>query len=291
MPPEASDLTPQDLADAREAAEQLLQAVQRGDEAAARARLIPPGQGESMDFNSMHESTSSYELGEPQADGAVVVVEAKVYGAVPEGGGEPPLQTLPLVLRQADGAWKVDMGASIQRMLGFDLGDVMTQMVEGLGNAMAKGMEAVAEGFSALSSPQGEEEGFREAIEYARQTVLPDEVAAMTEALGKPLDVVVAWHSLRGSADAARRLGPLALGRLSEAVRMATANPEVRERLQSALDRVVVRHVTRPNEKLCILDGGQLELAVCLVDSPGEEDSQGLCTADEIAEVLKRAIE
>jgi hypothetical protein len=251
------------------------------------------GGGESLDFKSMRDSTLAYELGPPQADGDLAIVEAKIQGPKPEGGTEPAVQTLPLVLRRAEGAWKVDMGASIQRMLGFNLEEVMTQMAEGLGSALGKGMEAMAEGMTAALSPpaaaQGEEPGFRETLDYVRQTALPDEVAAMSQALGKELEVVVAWHSLGGSVEAAGRLAPLVLSPLSEAVRRVAEDPEEREKLFHALERVVLWHVRRPEERVCVLDAGQLELAACLLDAPGQEGTPGSYAVDEIVEVLRRA--
>ena len=301
MQPGASGFTPKDLAEAREAAERFLQAVQRGDETTARALLIPLNKGEALDFKSMQESTLGYELGQAQAEGAQMIVEAKVRGAAAPGEADPGVQSLPLVLSQVDGAWKIDMGAIINRMLGVNLEEMMTQVAEGLGNAMAKGMEgignamakgmeAVAEGMAALSSPESGDQNFRDALDRARQTVLPDETAIMSEALGKELDVVVAWYSLGGSADAVDRMGPLVLGQLGEAIRRMCEDPEEREKLQGLLDRVVIRHVNRPEERVCVLDGGQLELAVCLTDS-GPEASSGFYAADEISDVLRQAIQ
>ncbi|HUT36939.1 MAG TPA: hypothetical protein VNE39_25880 [Planctomycetota bacterium] len=294
MEQEASELTPQDLAEAREAVERLLQAAQQGDEATARELLIL-GEGEEMNFKSMHASTVSYELGEPQADGELAVVESKILGPAPDDGGEPKEQCLPFVLRRVDGAWKVDMGASMTRMLGVDLGEAMTQLAEGLGNAMAKGMGAVAEGFSALAepeaAPEGEDPTFRDALDMVRSTVLPEEAAAVAEALGKELDIVVVWGSMRGSTDAVSGVGPLVLGQLSEAIRTVSEDAEEREKLQAALDRVVIWHVKAPAERLCVLDGGQLELAVCLLDQSDDEDVQGFYMSDEIADVLRQAIQ
>ena len=162
MENEPSSLTPADVAAARNAAEQFLRAVERGQEAAAKAMLII-AEGEKLDFKEMHESTASFELGQAKAEGEQVIVEAKFIGPPPsegtptQGEGGAATKELPLVLRRVDGAWKVDMGASITRMLGgLDLGAMMEQMAKGLGDAMAKGMEAVGEAFSALSAPEGQ---------------------------------------------------------------------------------------------------------------------------------------
>jgi hypothetical protein len=158
-----SALTPEDLRQARQTAERFLQAVQRGDEPAARELLIL-GKGEKMDLKSMGESIASYSLGEPQAEGERVVIVATV---VPKPGQQevPPL---PMVLTRAGGDWKLDMSASINRMLGVDVAQMMNTLVQGIGDAMAKGMQAIGEGLSqglsALSSPDedGGQAGKRE---------------------------------------------------------------------------------------------------------------------------------
>ena len=294
MEQNASELTAQDLAEARQAVERLLQAAQGGDEATARELLIL-GEGEKMDFGHMHESTASYELSEPQADGELAVVEAKISGPPPEGGGEPEVQPMPFTLRRVEGAWKVDMGATITRLMGFDLGDAMTQMAEGLGNAMAKGMEAVAEGFSALGEPEappeGEDATYRDTLDIVRGRVLSQVAATIAEAFGKELDIAVAWGSMRGRTNAVSGMGPLVLGQISGAIQAVCENAEEQEKLQAALDRVVIWHVETPAERLCTLDGGQLELAVCLLAQSGDLGAEGSFMSDEIADVLRQAIQ
>lgn len=163
----ALKLTAGDLSGARKVAETFLQAVMRGDEAAARAGLILT-EGESMDFKSMHESIERFELGEAKADGEVVVIVATVT-AKPGQDAPPPL---PLVLTRAGGTWKIDMGASITRMLGgVDLDGMMQQVAQGLGEAMAKGMEglgeAMAQGLGAAAQDLMSAVGTREGTHLA----------------------------------------------------------------------------------------------------------------------------
>lgn len=134
-------MDPRDLAAARDTAEAFLQAVKAADEARARALLLIR-EGESMDFKTMHESTASYELGPAQAEGDRVVVVAKITGV-----NAPPV--LPIVLTRAGGAWKVDMGASMEKLVGGSL----NELVQTLGTAMAKGMDALAQGVSEAFSP------------------------------------------------------------------------------------------------------------------------------------------
>lgn len=148
MDPASSGLAPQDLSDARHVAERFFQAVTGGDEAAARALLVLR-EGEKMDLASMKGSIATYDLGEAKAEGQQVVVVATV--TAPAGQEAPP--PVPLVIERVEGAWKIDMSASMNRMLGVNLEDLVKTMAEGLGDAMAKGFEAVAEGLSSLSPP------------------------------------------------------------------------------------------------------------------------------------------
>jgi len=149
--PDAPKLSPQDVSAARETAERFLKAIVQANESAAMALLIIV-EGESVDFKSMTESTSSFELGEAVAEGEQVIVTANVSGP-----GSAVAMSLPLVLRRVGGAWKVDMAASMTRMMGgLDLQKTMETLVQGVGEAMAEGMKAMgeglAEGLAAMSS-------------------------------------------------------------------------------------------------------------------------------------------
>ena len=140
-------LSPADLATARAVAVTFLEAVKRGDEAAARAVLIVRD-GETVDFPTMHASTGSYALGEAVAEGAGVVAIATITAR--PGTVAPP--ALPIVLAREGAAWKIDMGASMNRLLGVDLDALVKGMAEGLGAALAQGLGAIGEGLSSMSS-------------------------------------------------------------------------------------------------------------------------------------------
>jgi len=279
----------QDLSLARQVADRFFQALLRGDEAAAKALLIPH-EGESVNLNTMQPPEGSgYELGEPRAEGDEVIVDAKLTGG-PAGEPGPQEQSLPLVLRMVEGGWKIDMGASISRMLGVNVEEAMTQVAEGLGKAMAKGMEAFAEGLGAAEPAKSEMDRFAEAVDGISQKVLPDAKAKMSEELGKPLEVFVEWSSFGDSLQAAGRLDRFVLQRVGEAIRQMTVYVEEQEKLQKVLDRVFIRHVASPEGRACTLEGGQLELAVCLLDGPGEDGPAGAFDDSEIVEVLRQAI-
>jgi hypothetical protein len=143
-----SPLRPDDLLSARAAADRFLQAVVRGDEAEARALLIVR-EGEKIDFKGMHDSTAGYELGPATAEGETAVVVATIRAAPGKEG--PP--ALPLVLARPDGAWRIDMAASVQRLLGgLDLEQLMRQMAEGVAQTMSHAMEGVSEAISSAFS-------------------------------------------------------------------------------------------------------------------------------------------
>ncbi len=130
---------------ARKAAEAFLNAVVAGDEGGARELLIL-GEGETLDFESMSASVGSFQLGEPQAEGDSIVVVAAI---TPRPGQDAP-PALPLVMTRRAGPWKVDMGASMQKLMGgLDLQAIVEQMAKGLGEAMEGIGAAMAEGLGA----------------------------------------------------------------------------------------------------------------------------------------------
>jgi hypothetical protein len=150
MPATPRPPTTADLAAARAVAVRFLDAVKAGDEPAARA-LLRVREGETIDFRTMHESTGAYTLGPAEADGAHVVTVATITAA--PGREAPP--SLPVVLSRPDGAWKVDMGLSMNRLLGVDLEGMMKQMAEGLGTALSQGLDAMGQALAGLGTGEG----------------------------------------------------------------------------------------------------------------------------------------
>ena len=147
MPANPRPSTAADLSAARAVAVRFLDAVKAGDEPAARA-LLHVRDGETIDFRTMHETTAAYTLGPAEADGAYVVAVATITAA--PGREAPP--SLPVVLSRPDGAWKVDMGASLNRLLGVDLEGIMKQMAEGLGAALSQGFDAMGQALAGLGT-------------------------------------------------------------------------------------------------------------------------------------------
>ncbi len=153
-----SDLTPGDVAEARRVTDRFLDAVRQGDEATARSLLVT-SDDESVELPGMSkEEEAGYELGPGQVEGDLVVVEARLW-RTPPGETEKEEQQMPMVVRRDEGDWKVDIGASIERMFGFSMEEACSQMAEGLGEALSEGMEAVAKGMGeALGGPGQTEE-------------------------------------------------------------------------------------------------------------------------------------
>ncbi len=146
-----STVGPDGLRAARAAAERFLGAVVRGDEAAARSLLVVR-KGETVDFKTMHESTAGFTLGEPTAERDGVLVTATIEAK--PGRDVPP--SLPMVLVASDGAYKVDMAASMKRLLGgIDLEAMVKEMATGLGDALSGAMKGVGEALSSMGSGDG----------------------------------------------------------------------------------------------------------------------------------------
>jgi hypothetical protein len=183
--------------------------------------------------------------------------------------------------------WKVDMSATLSQMLGVNLDDAIT----GLGSAMAKGMVSLGEGLkAAFSSSGGGTNGLDEAVKYVRETVLAEAEAKMAERLDKPIYVDIDWFSFRQNVAALRRLGQLALGTVVDAIQVMTEYGEEQEKLKGMLNRVRIRHVDGPDQQVCRLTGGVLELAVCLVDPSGGNEPAGGPDLEDIIRVVRQGI-
>ncbi len=305
-----------DLAGSREAAEQFLDALKRRDDAAARAMLVPE-QAETTDLPSAEdEGERDFELGESRAEGADAIVDAKLRMTAP-GATEPEEIPLPVVLRRQEGAWKIDWDASLGRMLGVNVQEV----AEGLGSAMAQGLEAVGEGLQAAFSGLGgeaaaegepatppvehaqDDQGVYEgmyacdpramdaAVDHVRERVLPEIQARLAERLGKEVEIRVDWSSFGQSVKAVERFARSVLATLADVVQELTACAEHQGKLKDALDVVRVCNVERPEEQACSLRNGQMDLDLCLADPPdGGEAFDPDLAYGQILKVLREAI-
>lgn len=149
--------TAEDLAAASRTVERFVAAARAEDEATLKELLIiPPGQ--TPDYKSMRDSLGKYSLSPPVSEAEQVIVQLTMTPQ-PDGqtseAGEPPV--IPLVLVRPENAWRIDMGASIDRLLGFSLDNAMDTLAQGIGQAMEKAFDAVAGGLQSLSSPPQED--------------------------------------------------------------------------------------------------------------------------------------
>ena len=105
--------------------------------ASFKASDIPPG--------------STYTLGAEEADELGRRIPVKMKS--PAGAGPAQEMTLPVIVVQEEGEWKVDMAATMDRMFGGAMdvmgkamaaaGEALTTAMEGVGEVMAAGMGAV----------------------------------------------------------------------------------------------------------------------------------------------------
>lgn len=158
-----------------------LDAGARQDEAAMRA-CLSKSTLESGSFNpSAAPQGLAFEVGEARREGAVVVadVSGREAGAA---AGTPPALTLPCVLVEEDGAWKVDLKASMDRMFGGSVEEALESMVGTMAEAMKGVGEALAEGLSqAFSSEGGDPAPIPRTWEDAASDPAPEEVLPSPE--------------------------------------------------------------------------------------------------------------
>ena len=127
---------------ARGAVARFLDACAREDESAARA-VLTAGSQDGFNIHAGPTGDISARLGEEAEDGDFRLVPVTL-------GADGEEQEMPFLVREEEGEWRVDMSATMERVMGFDPED----LVESMGQAMAGGMEAMGEalagGFQAM---------------------------------------------------------------------------------------------------------------------------------------------
>ncbi len=185
-----------------------LDAGERKDEAAMRA-CLSRSTLESGKFNpDASPQGARFVFGQSCMEGEAALVQVKI---LPQGAPDDaePMMNLPCIIVQEDGAWKLDLNASLERMFaGGELDKVLTDMTEAVGNAM-KGIgeamgDALTEAFggdgSAGEAPRWDDvpltPGDEELLPQLEMTKLPATSAAIWKAIGSPVDVLVAMKEL-----------------------------------------------------------------------------------------------
>lgn len=161
---------------------------------------------ESGQFNgSAGPEGVKYVLGEPrpEKDGILILLRAFPEGT-PEAG-EPVMQMDCLMIREK-GSWKFDLAASVERMMGGALEQVvstMAEVVEGVGKAMGEGLQAAfGESDAEKSAPEASWDeapltpSAEELKPLPKMRPLPKTQAAVSKAVGSKVIVQAAMEEL-----------------------------------------------------------------------------------------------
>ncbi len=261
------------LGDARAAYARYLDAMLRGDEEAAKALLTRS----SLEGGELSLSggivDGSYDIGTPSREGAEVLIPSTLRD------GENT-QEMTAVLVQEDGAWKVDLRATMFRTIGFD----PEAMVEGLGNAMAETLggamgqlgESLAAGMGALAggvapiarTPDGPSDAMRAAIEEYEAGDLARDAEKIAEALGLEVEIAIDWESVGDRPEWVRKVNFQGVAQARSALCLLRNEKTARVAVAGELRRIVVRNVASESARSCTLAGGELELRLWLGGVP-----------------------
>lgn len=116
---------------------------------------------ESGSMNTEGGKGMKYELSEAtwEGDHVVIPMRATPTDEAPEGAPEMEMQCL---MVQEEGEWKFDLVETMNRLFGGDMGEMMDQMadlmkdtMEGLGDAIAGGLESAFGGGSGSDDAEG----------------------------------------------------------------------------------------------------------------------------------------
>jgi len=106
----------------------------------------------------------------------------------------------------------------------------------------------------------------------------------------KPVFIDIDFYSFRHHVAGLRQLERLVLTSVTDAIQVMTEYAEEAERLRGVLDRVRIRHVDHPSQRVFTLTGGVLEPAVCLVDPNGGDELAGGPSTDDVIDVVRQAM-
>jgi hypothetical protein len=186
-------------AGALNALQKFLDAGQRRDESAMKAclsrRTLESGQ-----FDNSGPEGVRFEFGEGCMEGENALIPLKM---IPIDGpaDAPPVMEMPCVMVQEDGQWKLDLPATMERMMGGGLGaameqvaTVMTTAMEGVGRALAGGLGEMMGGGSAglVETARNWDEAplqahAEELLPLAEMTELPKMQEMLSGAVGSPV--------------------------------------------------------------------------------------------------------
>jgi hypothetical protein len=122
--------------------------VDKPDEAKAKAQLSKATlESGSFELPSTMAG-AKYTIAEPRLEAGQLWIPVDLSGT--DGEGTPQKMTVPFALVQEDGQWKLDMMRTIEKLMGGMEGvvdkmvDAVGQVMEGVGDALAAGLQSVA---------------------------------------------------------------------------------------------------------------------------------------------------
>jgi len=130
---------------------------------------------------------STYTLGAEEADELGRRIPVSVKSPVP-GGGDTQEMTVPVVVVQEEGEWKIDLPATMERLMGgvtAALGDAMGQAMGAMDQALTSAMSAVGEALEGAGEAKAVAKPLR-AVKKAAKSVAKA-VKKATKAARKPV--------------------------------------------------------------------------------------------------------
>jgi hypothetical protein len=186
-------------AEALQVLQRFLDAGQRHDESAMKAclsrRTLESGQ-----FDNSGPQGVRFEMGEGQMEGDGALIPLKLI-PLDAPADAPPAMVMPCVMLNEDGQWKLDLPATMERMMGGGIEAAMEQAatvistaMEGVGQALAEGFGEMSVGGSTAPTPAAQswddaplQSQAEELLPMAEMTLLPKLQEMLTGAVGSPV--------------------------------------------------------------------------------------------------------
>ena len=133
----------------------------------------------------------TFAMGKASMEGEYVLIPVALTAS---GASEPAMQ-MECVMTLEDGAWKVDLGAALDRMMRGPMAEAMEGMAAGMAVGMAQVVEGVGRALSEAfgGAAAGEEDEF---LPLPVMTTLPRTTVAVRDAVGADVEVTAAIGDL-----------------------------------------------------------------------------------------------
>ena len=267
-----------------------LDASLRKDEQAMKACLTRKTL-ESGQMNSDGPEGVKYILGDAQIEGDKVIIPMKAVPIEAEEGA-PAAMEMACVMVKEQGEWKFDLATTMERLMGGGLGAAMeqiaskmTEAMQGVGEALSSGMQAVfghsSDGdrnWSEASLDVGEDEF----LPKPEMTRLPKTEAAISLAVGSAVLVQAAMPDLLGTLHSDDSAGLITwfedtlFASLGEIIAQSAARMPLSYRLRA----VRIEAAKWSDDRFIALDGSDLVYRMFL------NNTEGYYSDDALAEIL-----